>query len=108
MGKEVDSVLQRMTIVGVILCFKELIDESLNMQLEERIPFLYSTISDVHEHSLPDQTMIINEMAASAGFNNKLDPLLIHCIQSLPKQDHDDEYMASCLLMVFVAVSIPK
>ena len=107
--KEVDSVLQRMTIVGVILCFKELIDESLNMQLEERIPFLYSTISDVHEHSLPDQSMIINEMAISAGFNNKLDPLLINCIQSLPKQEFDDElYITSCLLMVFVAVSIPK
>merc|ERR1719384_423727 len=107
--KEVDSVLQRMTIVGVILCFKELIDESLNMQLEERIPFLYSTISDVHEHSLPDQSMIINEMAVSAGFNNKLDPLLINCIQTLPKQEFDDDlYITSCLLMVFVAVSIPK
>ena len=24
------------------------------------------------------------------------------------KQEHDDEYIVSCLLMVFVAVSIPK
>ena len=38
---DVDSVLQRMTIVGVILSFKQLIDDSLNTQLEERIPFLY-------------------------------------------------------------------
>ena len=45
-------------IVGVILSFKNLIDEALNTQLEERIPFLYSTISDVHEHSLPDQSML--------------------------------------------------
>lgn len=105
---DVDSVLQRMTIVGVILSFKHLIDDSLNAQLEERIPFLYSTISDVHEHSLADQSMIVHEMAASAGFKNKLDPLLIQCIQSLPKQEYDDEYIVSCLLMVFVAVSIPK
>ena len=30
------------------------------------------------------------------------------CVQSLPKQEYDDEYIVSCLLMVFVAVSIPK
>jgi len=106
--QDVDSVLQRMTIVGVILSFKHLIDDALNAQLEERIPFLYSTISDVHEHSLPDQSMVIIEMAASAGFDNKLDPFLINCIQSLPKQEYDDEYIISCLLMVFVAVSVPK
>ena len=52
--------------------------------------------------------MVIIEMAASAGFDNKLDPFLIHCIQSLPKQEFDDEYIVSCLLMVFVAVSVPK
>ena len=39
--QDVDSVLQRMTIVGVILSFKHLIDDALNAQLEERIPFLY-------------------------------------------------------------------
>ena len=42
------------------------------------------------------------------GFTNKLDPLLMKCVQSLPKQEYDDEYIVSCLLMVFVAVSIPK
>ena len=32
--------------------------------------------------------MLINEMAAAAGFQNKLDPLLMQCIQGLPKQVH--------------------
>jgi NCK-associated protein 1 len=106
---DVDSVLQRMTIVGVILSFRELLDEALNYQLQERIPFLFSTISDVHEHSLADQqSILINEMASASGFVNKLDPLLLNCIQSLPKQELDDEYIVACLLMVFVAVSIPK
>lgn len=105
---DVDSVLQRMTIIGVILSFKNLIDVSLNAKLEERIPFLYSTISDVHEHSLADQSMIIYEMAGAAGFKNRLDPLLIQCLQSLPKQEYEDEYIISCLMMVFVAVSLPK
>ena len=49
----VDSVLQRMTIVGVILSFRELLYEAVNAQLEERIPFLYSTVDDVHKHSVP-------------------------------------------------------
>ena len=30
--------------------------------------------------------MLINEMAAAAGFQNKLDPLLMQCVQGLPKQ----------------------
>ena len=47
-------------------------------------------------------------MASAAGFSSRLDPLLLQCIQSLPKQDVGDEYLVSCLLMVFVAVSIPK
>merc|ERR1719400_2416580 len=62
----------------------------------------------LHEHSLPEQSMLINEMASAAGFSSRLDPLLLQCIQSLPKQDVGDEYLVSCLLMVFVAVSIPK
>jgi NCK-associated protein 1 len=50
-----------MTIVGVILSFRELLREALNAQLEERIPFLYSTIQDFHEHaSLPEQSALVN------------------------------------------------
>ncbi len=47
----VDSVLQRMTIIGVILSFRSLLDDALKVQLEERIPFLYSTMQDVHDHN---------------------------------------------------------
>lgn len=104
----VDNVLQRMTIIGVILSFRSLLYEALNDQLEERIPFLYSTIQDVHQHSLPEQSVLINEMASAAGFGSQIDPLLLQTIQALPKQDFEEEYLVSCLLMVFVAVSVPK
>ena len=66
-----------MTIVGVILSFRGLLDEALNAQLGERVPFLYSTINDVHDHNMSEQSLLINEMASSAGFKNKLDPLLM-------------------------------
>ncbi|XP_040573731.1 membrane-associated protein Hem [Lepeophtheirus salmonis] len=102
----VDSVLQRMTIIGVILSFRELLYEAVNAQLEERIPFLYSTIQDFHQHSPPEQSLLVNEMASAAGFTSKLDPLLLQQLANLPRTD--EEYLSSCLLMVFVAISIPK
>jgi NCK-associated protein 1 len=50
-----------MTIVGVILSFRELLREALNAQLEERIPFLHSTIKDFHDHaSLPEQSNLVS------------------------------------------------
>ena len=47
-------------------------------------------------------------MASAAGFGSQIDPLLLQTIQALPKQDYEEEYTVSCLLMVFVAVTIPK
>ena len=35
-------------------------------------------------------------------------PFALFPISGLPKQDVDDEYIVSCLMMVFVAVSLPK
>jgi len=124
----VDSVLQRMTMVGVILSFRELLYSALNSRLEERIPFLYGTIEDLYDNSLQETlanggvnpagggpgaashaaTVIISELGAAAGFSGQVDPLLMATIQALPKQDFEEEYLVSCLLMVFVAVTIPK
>ena len=75
--------LQRMTIIGVILSFRELLYEALNAQLEERIPFLYTTVSDVHEHSQQSEqsAVLINEMASAAGFASQIDPLLLQTVQ---------------------------
>ena len=50
----------------------------------------------------------VAEMASAAGFGSQIDPLLLQTIQALPKQDYEEEYTVSCLLMVFVAVTIPK
>ena len=41
-----------MTIIGVILSFRELLYSALNSRLEERIPFLYGTIEDLYDNSL--------------------------------------------------------
>lgn len=47
---DVDNVLQRMTIIGVILCFRQLAQEALVDVLEERIPFLLTSILDFCQH----------------------------------------------------------
>jgi Membrane-associated apoptosis protein len=60
MSMDLPHLFQRMTIIGVILSFRELLQEALNAQLEERIPYLYSTILDFHEHaSLPEQSGLV-------------------------------------------------
>lgn len=82
-----------MTIIGVILSFRQLLYEALSAQLEERIPFLFSTIQDVHSHSQPEQAPAINEMASAAGLPSNIDPLLLQTLQALPKQDLKEEYL---------------
>lgn len=106
----VDNVLQRMTIVGVILSFRQLAQSCLADVLEERIPFLISSILDFRHH-LPsgDPLKIMSEMTSAAGFPCKVDPTLIAALKmQKPEPDTDNEHLLVCLLMVFVAVSIPK
>lgn len=58
--QQVDNVLQRMTIIGVILSFRHLAQEALVDTLDQRIPFLLSSIkvsksklnSTIHTHNL--------------------------------------------------------
>lgn len=106
----VDNVLQRMTIVGVILSFRQLSQSCLTDVLEQRIPFLLSSILDFRHH-LPsgDPMKVVSEMSSAAGLNCKVDPTLISALK-LQKTDTEgeNEHLLVCLLMVFVAVSIPK
>merc|ERR1712107_16091 len=108
--QNVDSVLQRMTIIGVILCFRELLQEALSNQLEERIPFLTSSIKDFHCHAgSPHESSLVVELASACGYSSKVDPNLLTTLKQTPtpKGESDEEYLTSCLLMVFIAVSIP-
>ncbi|KAL1505704.1 hypothetical protein ABEB36_005209 [Hypothenemus hampei] len=106
----VDNVLQRMTIVGVILSFRQLAQSCLTDVLEQRIPFLLSSILDFRHH-LPsgDPMKIVSEMTSAAGLNCKVDPTLIHSLKMQKTENEgENEHLLVCLLMVFVAVSIPK
>lgn len=105
----VDNVLQRVTIIGVILSFRQLSQSALVDVLEERIPFLLSSILDFRHH-LPsgDPMRVVSEMTSAAGLTCKVDPTLTTALRNQKAEVDEDEHLLVCLLMVFVAVSIPK
>ncbi|XP_039297547.1 membrane-associated protein Hem isoform X2 [Nilaparvata lugens] len=106
--QHVDNVLQRMTIVGVILSFRQLAQGALVDVLEQRIPFLLSSITDFRHHAPAGDLMAVSEMASAAGLPCKVDPTLASALRNQKSESHEEEHLLSCLLMVFVAVSIPK
>ncbi|XP_039285471.1 membrane-associated protein Hem [Nilaparvata lugens] len=106
--QHVDNVLQRMTIVGVILSFRQLAQSALVDVLEQRIPFLLSSILDFRHHAPAGDVMAVSEMASGAGLLCKVDPTLAAALRNHKSDTDEDEHLLACLLMVFVAVSIPK
>ncbi|CAK8685235.1 nck-associated protein 1-like isoform X1 [Clavelina lepadiformis] len=107
----VENVLLRMTIIGVILSFRDVAQEALNNVLQHRIPFLLASVDDFKDHILSDTdikvTLNINELASAAGLSCNIDPTLCNALASQKVENADDEYKIACLLMVFLAVAIP-
>ncbi|GFV82976.1 membrane-associated protein Hem [Trichonephila clavipes] len=108
MAQNVDNVLQRMTIIGVIICFRTLAQDALSDVLRERIPFLLSSVCDFKHHVPNGDSMIVSEIASAAGLPCRVDPALVAALRSQKSELGEDEYTVACLLMVFVAVSLPK
>nr|NVI74163.1 HEM-protein [Cucujiformia] len=103
----VENVLQRMTIVGVILSFRNLAQSCLTDVLEQRIPFLLSSILDFRHH-LPtgDPMKVVSEMTSAAGLPCKVDPTLVNAIVAQKTEtEGTEDHLLVCLLMVFVAVT---
>uniref|UniRef100_A0AAR2IJ89 Nck-associated protein 1 n=1 Tax=Pygocentrus nattereri TaxID=42514 RepID=A0AAR2IJ89_PYGNA len=108
----VDSVLKRMTIIGVILSFRSLAQEALRDVLSCHIPFLLSSVEDFKDH-IPRETdmkvaMNVYELSSAAGLPCEIDPALVVALSSQKSGKYpEEEYKIACLLMVFVAVSLP-
>uniref|UniRef100_A0A8C7TRX0 Nck-associated protein 1 n=1 Tax=Oncorhynchus mykiss TaxID=8022 RepID=A0A8C7TRX0_ONCMY len=80
------GVLKRMTIIGVILSFRSLAQEALR-----------------------DVAMNVYELSSAAGLPCEIDPALVVALSSQKSENisPEEEYKIACLLMVFVAVSMP-
>nr|NVI74167.1 HEM-protein [Cucujiformia] len=103
----VENVLQRMTIVGVILAFRNLAQSCLTDVLEQRIPFLLSSIMDFKHHlTTGDPMKVVSEMTTAAGLQCKVDPTLVNALVVQKSEGEGaEDHLLVCLLMVFVAVT---
>lgn len=54
----IDSILQRVTIIGGIVAFRNLLYDAVNDVLKLRMPFLMNTLSDLYESSTEDIKMV--------------------------------------------------
>ncbi|XP_051932866.1 nck-associated protein 1-like isoform X2 [Hippocampus zosterae] len=109
-----DSLLKRMTIIGVILSFRSMAQDCLKEVLEKHCPFLMGPIECLKDCVSPDTdikvTLSVFEMASAAGMSCDVDPVLVSAIRSMHTDNMsiEEEYKLSCLLLVFIAVSLPS
>ncbi len=59
MSSDADNAMLRMTIIGMILRFQQSSQEALHDVLEDKIPFLFSSILNFNEHSSSGDSMVI-------------------------------------------------
>ncbi|XP_068123381.1 nck-associated protein 1-like isoform X2 [Hyperolius riggenbachi] len=108
-----ESLLKRMTIIGVILSFRSMALEGLREVFTSHCPYLMGPIEILKDIVTPDLdiqvTLTIFELATSAGISCDLDPSLVAAIANMKTESSslDEEYKVACLLQVFLAVSLP-
>ncbi|XP_077428322.1 nck-associated protein 1-like isoform X1 [Vanacampus margaritifer] len=109
-----ENLLKRMTIIGVILSFRSMAQESLNEVMKKHCPFLMGPIECLKDCVSPDTdikvTLSVFELASAMGMSCDVDSALVSAIRNMhtDNMSMDEEYKLSCLLLVFIAVSLPS
>uniref|UniRef100_A0A8C3SND7 Uncharacterized protein n=1 Tax=Chelydra serpentina TaxID=8475 RepID=A0A8C3SND7_CHESE len=93
-----DNVLKRMTIIGEILSFRFMAQSGL-----------CEVGADLSLRGPCKVTLSIFELATAAGIPCDIDPALVTALSNLKTDSSspEEEYKSACLLLVFVAVSLP-
>ncbi|KAM6928315.1 nck-associated protein 1-like [Xenentodon cancila] len=108
-----ENILKRMTIIGVILSFKAMVQDCLKDILHKHCPYLMGPIKCLKDFISPEAdiqvTLSIYKLASAAGLKCDIDPALVTAIASMQTDDAsvDGEFKLSCLLLVYIAVSLP-
>ncbi|XP_053823412.1 nck-associated protein 1-like isoform X3 [Vidua chalybeata] len=108
-----ENVLKRMTIIGEILSFRAMAQQGLREVFSQHCPFLMGPIECLADVVTPDtdiqDTLSIFELASAAGIPCEVDPALVTALASNRTEGSspEEDYKVSCLLLVFVAVSLP-
>uniref|UniRef100_A0A4W4HNB2 Nck-associated protein 1-like n=1 Tax=Electrophorus electricus TaxID=8005 RepID=A0A4W4HNB2_ELEEL len=81
-----ENVLKRMTIIGVILSFRTMA-----------------------QGALEEVALSVYELASATGLPCDIDPALVSAISNMRSDNssNEDEYKTTCLLLVYIAVSLP-
>ena len=130
--EHVDLLLQRVILIGVLLQLKNLIEESLEDVLNKRMPFLMTTLEHFYSQyktttfsNDPQHHLLINEMISSTGKLTLLDSTLCQALinqknslnlnnnnpngnEQMSMNNESEEYILSCLILVYIAVSLPR
>uniref|UniRef100_A0A1I8ADZ0 Nck-associated protein 1 n=1 Tax=Steinernema glaseri TaxID=37863 RepID=A0A1I8ADZ0_9BILA len=111
-GGAMESVLQRVTIIGEIIAFRDLLHNALHDVLEHRTPFLLASLHELNESIDERDRLAISEMCAAVGNKTTVDLALVNAIRTQAQNQRltnpEEHYSISCLLFVFIAVSLPK
>ncbi|XP_058869353.1 nck-associated protein 1-like [Acipenser ruthenus] len=108
-----ENVLKRMTIIGVILSFRAMTQDTLRDVLHKHCPYLAGPIECLRDFVTPDTdikvTLSVFELASAAGIPCDIDPALVSALNNMRTQNSslDEEYKLACLLLVYIAVSLP-
>ncbi|KAJ8378284.1 hypothetical protein AAFF_G00244190 [Aldrovandia affinis] len=108
-----DSVLKRMTIIGVILSFRAMAQDMLGDIMDKHCPYLVGPIECLRDFVSPETdikvTLSIFELASAAGLSCDIDSALVTALVSMQSEGSsvDEEYKLACLLLVYIAVSLP-
>uniref|UniRef100_A0A8B9CM25 NCK associated protein 1 like n=1 Tax=Anser brachyrhynchus TaxID=132585 RepID=A0A8B9CM25_9AVES len=106
-----DNVLKRMTIIGEILSFRAMAQQGLREVFSHHCPFLMGPIECLTDVVTPDTDIQVGtevgifELASAAGIPCEIDPALVNVLADGSSSEED--YKVACLLLVFVAVSLP-
>ncbi|KAK6318722.1 hypothetical protein J4Q44_G00099330 [Coregonus suidteri] len=108
-----ENVLKRMTIIGVILSFRTMAQDTLEDIMQKHCPYLMGPIESLRDLVSPDTdikvTLTVFELASAAGLTCDIDPALVAAIASMRTDNSsvDEEYKLTCLLLIYIAVSLP-
>ncbi|KAL3082186.1 hypothetical protein niasHT_037824 [Heterodera trifolii] len=109
----IESLLQRVIIIGEIIAFRDLLFGALNDVLRQRCPFLISSLGSLIDSAADElQKINIGEACAASGFKLDVDLALVNaCKQQANNNglnDVEEHYNIACLLIVFIAIALPK
>ena len=103
-----DEVVSRLRTIGVFYAFRLLLQDALTSILDHRMPYLMQTVRDFRDTVPGGQEAIdVSELCMATGLNCRIDASLVRALIAHGIDASEDRYKLSCLLMVYIAVTVP-